>query len=708
MNEDGFNIYDDRKKKVFGFICDEDYKPMRLKDIALIMQVPREEMYILSDIVSELEKEGKIVLTKKGKIASAESLDQYAGEFRGTGRGFGFVSAEGMAEDVFIPANATNGAMHRDKVIFRIVSRNGRHAEGEIMKVLSHGVRHIVGTYQRVKSFGFVVPDDKKFCDDIYIPSGCSMGAVDGHKVLVSITKPPEKKNNPEGRVTEILGHINDPGVDILSIIMQYDLPLEFSEKVMQYTQLIPESISAEDMADREDFRKTPMVTIDGEDAKDLDDAVSVERLENGNYRLGVYIADVSHYVKERSPLDKEAHKRGTSVYLVDRVIPMLPHRLSNGICSLNAGEDRLCLCCIMDIDAKGDVIAHDIKKAVINVDRRMSYTVVNDLLTNEGSEYKDEYAELLPMFKDMEALRNILLNKRKKRGAIDFESEEAKIILDDEGKPVDIVKRESNVATSIIEEFMIAANETVAEHFYWLEIPFVYRTHDTPDEEKYEKLRLLVSPLGYALKGNSKHPKSYQQLLEQAKGTPEEMLIHRLALRSMKQARYTAESGRHFGLASEYYCHFTSPIRRYPDLQIHRIISEYLAGTLDESRMEHYKKILPDTAALCSANERRAEEAERDTDKYKIAEFMQHKVGEEFEGFVSGITAWGIYVELPNTVEGMISLRDTEDTFTLDEEKMCCTFEHTGRSYTIGDSVKVKLVNVSLESRTIDFEFAE
>ena len=709
MNDNNINLYEERKKTVFSFIKDKEYRPMRVKDIATFMQVPYNEIQLLYDIIDELEAEGKILTTKKGKIVSAESLHQYAGTFTGNSRGFGFVGVEGMENEIFIPANATNGAMHKDRVICRILKQTDRRAEGEIVRVLEHGMKHIVGTYQKVKNYGFVIPDDKKMCDDIFIGTGDNMGAVDGHKVLVKITKAPTRTDNPEGVVTEILGHINDPGVDILSIIMQYDLPTEFPEEVYKEIESIADNVDNEDKSDREDLRDVVMVTIDGEDAKDLDDAVSVERLENGNYKLGVYIADVSHYVREKSPLDKEAYIRGTSVYLVDRVIPMLPHKLSNGICSLNAGEDRFTLCCIMEIDNKGEVVSHDIKKAVINVNRRMSYTIVYDLLTNENSQYYEEYKDLVPMFKEMEQLRNILLRKRQKRGAIEFESEEAKILLDESGKPIDIVKRERNVATSIIEEFMLIANETVAEHFFWLETPFVYRTHEVPDEEKYEKLQLLVAPFGYTLKGSSKHPKSYQQLLMQTKGKPEEMLIHRMTLRSMKQAKYTADNGKHFGLAATYYCHFTSPIRRYPDLQIHRIISEYLNGDLDEKRVNHYKRVLTEVARLCSVNERRAEDAERDTDKYKIVEFMKDKIGQEFDGIISSVTSWGIYVELPNTVEGMVSVKDLDDDYyDFDEENMRYIGENTHKTYTIGDKVRVVLTRASLETRTIDFEFVE
>lgn len=701
------DVFEKRKETVLEFINDKSYKPMRVKDIAMFLQVPYDQIQMLFDIIDKLIDEGKIVENKKGKILSSASLKQYPGVFTGNGRGFGFVKIEGFDEEIFIPASLTNGAMHKDKVLCQIIKETGRKQEGEIVKVLEHGLKHIVGRYQKVKNYGFVIPDDKKICDDIYIGSGKDMGAVDGHKVVVQITKPPTKKDNPEGVITQILGHINDPGVDILSIIMQYDLPTEFDESVYKELESIGSNIENESKAFREDFRDVDMVTIDGEDAKDLDDAVSVEVLENGNFKLGVYIADVSHYVKEKSPLDKEAYKRGTSVYLVDRVIPMLPHKLSNGICSLNAGEDRFSLCCVMEINKKGDVISHDIKKAIINVNERMSYNVVYDLLTNENSSYKERYAKFLPMFKNMEKLRNILYNKRKKRGAIDFESEEAKIILDENGKPIDIIKRERNIATSIIEEFMLIANETVAEHFYWLEIPFVYRTHEVPDEEKVEKLESIIAPFGYIIKGSSKHPKSYQQLLESVKGKPEEMLINKLTLRSMKQAKYTAENGKHFGLAATYYCHFTSPIRRYPDLQIHRIISQYLEGELDEKKIYHYKKILAEVARVCSMNERRAEEAERDTDKYKMVEYMKDKVNQEFDGVISGVTSWGIYVELENTIEGMVSVKDlVDDYYLFDEENMRYFGENTHKVYTIGDKVRVKLIRASVQTRTIDFDF--
>jgi ribonuclease R len=570
-------------------------------------------------------------------------------------------------------------------------------------------MKTVVGTFEQVKNYGFVMVDDKRFGEDVYIDKKDTMGAVTGHKVVVRITKPPTEKNNPEGKVVEILGHINDPGVDILSIIKEYDLPTEFPDKVLNETANIPEEVAEEDKVGRADYRNVQMVTIDGEDAKDLDDAVSVERLENGNYKLGVYIADVSHYVREGTPLDKEAYKRGTSVYLVDRVIPMLPHRLSNGICSLNQGCDRLSLCCIMELDGKGNVVSSDIEKAVINVDRRMSYTVVNDLLTNPQSPYKEEYNELMPMFERMQELRNILFNKRRKRGAIEFDFKEAKIILDENGKPVDVKPYERNIATSIIEEFMLAANECIAEHYYWLELPFVYRVHENPKEEKVERLQEFIGKMGYVIKGNSNHPKSFQKLLDEVKGKNEELVVHKMVLRSLQRAKYTPKNDIHFGLAANYYCHFTSPIRRYPDLQIHRIISENIDGLMSAKRIATLNKKLPEIAEHCSVTERSADDAERDTDKYKIAQYMKTKIGQEFDGIVSGVTAWGMYVELENTVEGLVSIRDMyDDVYIYDEENLLLFGDHTHKTYTIGDKVKIKVTGASLSDKTVDFEVVE
>ena len=598
-----------------------------------------------------------------------------------------------------------------DKVMVAITAEKhgDKRCEGKIIKILEHQIKEVVGTYQKSKTFGFVVPDNKKICYDIFVPQEKSMGAVTGHKVVVELTSYGTLKKNPEGRVKEIIGHINDPGTDIMSIIKAYDLPMEFPESVMKSLNDIPDELSPKDYAGRVDLRDLQTVTIDGEDAKDLDDAITVSE-ENGIYHLGVHIADVSNYVKEYSPLDKEAYKRGTSVYLVDRVIPMLPHKLSNGICSLNQGCDRLALSCLMDIDEKGNVISHKICESVINVDRRMTYTNVKKILENEDEEILNEYKDFADMFRLMEKLALILRQRRFKRGSIDFDFPETKITLNDKGEPVAIKPYDRNTATRIIEDFMLIANETVAEDYFWQEIPFLYRSHENPDPEKIRRLGTFINNFGYSIKiGDEIHPKELQKLLVKIEGSDEENLIARLTLRSMKRASYTTECVGHFGLAAKYYCHFTSPIRRYPDLQIHRIIKENLHGGMSDKRSEHFAAILPEVAKQTSATERRADDAERDTDKLKMVQYMEKHIGETFEGVVSGMTAWGIYVELPNTIEGMISVASLRDGYYIyDENHYEMVNETTGRTFKLGQRLNVKVINCDKILRTIDFELAE
>ena len=706
------NILQEKKEKILGFVKSKEYKPMKINDIMMLMEVPPQDRELFSQIVNELLVDGKLVLTQKGKIMTPDSLNMVYGTYTSTSKGFGFVIVENdeiyNKQDIFIHEKNANGAMHKDKVLCQIIEDNtGKRPEGVIIKVLEKGFKHIVGTFEQSQSFGFVVPDEKRMYKDIFIPKKYTMGAVTGHKVVVEIIKQAEEGKKPEGRVTEIIGHINDPGVDILSIIKQFDLPTDFDDLVYKQVENIPTEVLEEEKTGRLDLRNIQTVTIDGEDAKDLDDAITIQKLENGNYKLGVHIADVTHYVKEGTSLDREALKRGTSVYLVDRVIPMLPHKLSNGICSLNQKEDRLALSCIMEIDKNGNVQNHQIVETLINVDKRMSYTIVNDVLTNENSPYLEDNKEFLNMFKTMEELRNILLQKSIKRGAIEFDFEEAKIILDENRKPKEIKLYERNVATSIIEEFMLAANETVAEHYYWLELPFVYRSHEEPDIEKIEEMAEFISKFGYKLKGSNIHSKAFQKLLDKAKGTPEEMIISRVVLRSFKQARYTFRNEGHFGLAANYYCHFTSPIRRYPDLQIHRIIKENINGKLDEKRINNLSKKLPDVCLKCSNRERVADDAERETCLVKKIEYMEDKIGQIFEGVISSVTSWGIYVELPNTVEGMVSPKTIEDDYYYYDEKNMQYFgEKTGKRYSLGDIVKVKLVSTNIYERTIDFKF--
>ena len=598
-----------------------------------------------------------------------------------------------------------------DKVMVAITAEKhgDKRCEGKIIKILEHQIKEVVGTYQKSKTFGFVVPDNKKICYDIFVPQEKSMGAVTGHKVVVELPSYGTLKKTPEGRVKEIIGHINDPGTDIMSIIKAYDLPMEFPESVIKSLNDIPDELSPKDYAGRVDLRDLQTVTIDGEDAKDLDDAITVSE-ENGIYHLGVHIADVSNYVKEYSPLDKEAYKRGTSVYLVDRVIPMLPHKLSNGICSLNQGCDRLALSCLIDIDEKGNVISHKICESVINVDRRMTYTNVKKILENEDEEILNEYKDFADMFRLMEKLALILRQRRFKRGSIDFDFPETKITLNDKGEPVEIKPYDRNTATKIIEDFMLIANETVAEDYFWQEIPFLYRSHENPDPEKIRRLGTFINNFGYSIKiGDEIHPKELQKLLGKIEGSDEENLIARLTLRSMKRASYTTECVGHFGLAAKYYCHFTSPIRRYPDLQIHRIIKENLHGGMSDKRSEHFAAILPEVAKQTSATERRADDAERDTDKLKMVQYMEKHIGETFEGVVSGMTAWGIYVELPNTIEGMISVASLRDGYYIyDENHYEMVNETTGRTFKLGQRLNVKVINCDKILRTIDFELAE
>lgn len=704
------SLYNKRKQMIYDFMCDDMYVPMKIKELSIVLGVSKQDRPVLERILTELIGEGKIEITKRGKYQKSQ-VKLLVGTFTSHPKGFGFVTIEDMDEDIFIPADKTLDAMHKDTVEIQVISGKapGKRAEGVVTKIVERGMKTVVGTYESSKNFGFVVSDDPKFSKDIFIPLERSKGAVAGHKVVVEITNYGKNGKNPEGKVIEILGHINDPGVDIISLVRAYGLPEEFPERVMNQAERVAPQVSTADMAGRKDLRDMQMVTIDGEDAKDLDDAVSLT-VEDGLYHLGVHIADVSNYVQEKSALDREALERGTSVYLVDRVIPMLPHRLSNGICSLNQGEDRLALSCLMTIDEKGNVVDHEIAETVICVDRRMTYTNVKKILLEEDSEVTEAYKEFVPMFKDMEKLAAILRNKRRKRGSIDFDFPETKVILDEQGKPVDIRPYERNVATKIIEDFMLVANETVAEDFFWREIPFVYRTHDNPDPEKIRKLSTFINNFGYSIHvgGDEVHPKELQKLLEKIEGSDEEPLISRLTLRSMKQARYTTECTGHFGLAANYYCHFTSPIRRYPDLQIHRIIKETLRGRMNENRMEHYNSILSGVAKQSSERERRADEAERETIKLKKVQYMEQFIGETFTGVISGVTEWGFYVELPNTVEGLVrvaALRD--DFYQYYESTYELVGEVTNKRYKLGQTVEVRLVDADSFMRTIDFELA-
>ena len=703
-------LYEQRKKIVYNIIQDDVYQPLKLKEFSYLLQVPPRDREQLKQILDELVAEGKISITKKGKYTKLEK-GLVRGIFESNARGFGFVTVEGEEEDYFIPENAVGDAMYHDVVLMQVVvpyAEPGKRKEGKVIKVLERGITQVVGTFQKSRNFGFVVPDNQRFEKDIFLSKSESKNLSEGHKVVVKIIDYGGDGKNPEGKVLEVLGHANDPRVDVLSVIKAYDVPLEFPQEVMQQVKRVNDEVLEREKAGRMDIRGWQTVTIDGEDAKDLDDAITLTR-QDGGYQLGVHIADVSHYVTEGSALDQEALKRGTSIYLIDRVIPMLPHKLSNGICSLNAGVDRLALSCIMDIDAKGRIIGHKIAETVVRVDERMSYTSVAKILEEQDTEEIERYENLVPMFQLMKELSDILRQRRHERGSIDFDFPESKLILDEDGKPLEIYPYDRNCATKIIEDFMLAANETIAEDFFWQELPFVYRTHESPDPDKIQKLAVFIQNFGYFLKNSSKdhiHPKEIQKLLNKIEGTEEEALISRLALRSMKQARYTTTNIGHFGLSAKYYCHFTSPIRRYPDLQIHRIIKENLHGNLQKKRVKHYEQILPKVAEISSKTERRAEEMEREVVKMKKVEYMEQHLGEIFVGVISGITTWGIYVELPNTIEGMIRVADMiDDYYNYDERSYSMVGEMTGRTFELGMRVAVRVKETNRMLRTIDFE---
>ncbi len=652
------------------------------------------------------------------------------GIFTSHSKGFGFVEVEGWPEDFYIPAEQTMDAFHLDRVqiLPEEGPRHGQRRRARVVSIVGHGITRLIGTFDQAKNchFGFVIPDNAKLGQDIFVPGEQSMGAVNGHKVVVELTSygsrnPVSGYRSPEGKIVEILGHEKDPGVDILSIVKGFDLPMEFGEAVLNQAARVAKPVSEADCHGRRDLRGVRMVTIDGEDAKDLDDAVSVS-FDGNNYHLGVHIADVTNYVQENSALDWEARRRGTSVYLVDRVIPMLPHALCNGICSLNAGADRLAMSCLMTINGKGEIVDHEITESVIRVDERMSYTAVRDLLKDPEAVKREEYRKyeyLLEDFRLMEQLAGLLRARRRERGGIDFDLPECQILLDETGMPTYVGPYDRNEATRIIEDFMLAANETVAEHFYWMESPFVYRVHGAPEEEKFRMLSAMISNMGYSLKTTDKHgnkvgsgeihPKEIQKLLDKIEGTPEEAMISRMVLRSMKQAKYADVCTGHFGLACKYYCHFTSPIRRYPDLQIHRIIRDHLRGRMTEEREQHYREILPEVAEHSSKMERRADDAERETDKLKKIQYMEERIGETFDGVISGVTGWGLYVELLNTVEGMIHVSKLPgDYYFLEEKSGEMVGEATGRRFRLGMPVKIRVDECDEIARTIDFSLAE
>ena len=705
----GEEFMEDRKKKIVAFMREETYKPLLFDELVLVLDVPKNDIDEFAGVINELISEGKIIKTKRNRYGVPDRMNLLVGKLQGNDRGYAFlIPDEEDATDIFIPADGLNGAMHGDRVFARISNKatGERRAEGEVVRIIERVNQTIVGFYESSGNFGFVIPDNKKIGGDIFIALENTNGAKQGDKVVVNITKWPDSRRNAEGKIIEVLGSKSDVGVDILSIIRAHNFREEFPDEVNNQAENIPDTVTEEMLKGRRDLRNIRMVTIDGEDAKDLDDAVSVERLPDGLYRLGVHIADVSHYVTEGSPLDREALKRGTSVYLVDRVLPMLPRKLSNGICSLNPQVDRLAFSVFMDIDKNGKVHNHEIFNSVIKTSERMTYKNVYKILVDKDKDLIERYDYLVDDFKTMEELASILRKKRFERGSIDFDFVETKVILDEKGKPIEIKPYEITIANKIIEEFMLICNETVAEHFFWANVPFVYRVHEDPDPDKMESFNEFIHGLGYSVKGIRKiHPKALQELLEKVKGTSQERIISTVMLRSLRKARYHYESLGHFGLAAKYYSHFTSPIRRYPDLIIHRIMKEFLSGRLTEEKQEKLAENLVEITRLCSERERASDEAERETIDLKKVEYMRSHEGEVFEGVISGVTSFGMFVELKNTVEGLVRLSSLEDDYYIFNEKTYSLVgERTRKVYSIGDIVNVLVARADVLSRQIDF----
>ncbi|GAA0706006.1 ribonuclease R [Paraclostridium ghonii] len=702
------------KQKMLGLISEAAYNPLKKEELAMIFDIHHTEMPMFYNFLDELVEGGYLILTKKGKYTSPNKMGLFVGKLVSHKKGFGFVeSDEEYTQDLFISADSLNGAMHNDRVIAEITTpaTDEKRAEGRIIKIVERAITDVVGTFQESKNFGFVIPDNKKFNKDIFIPKKFFNGARGNDKVVCRITQWPTEDRKPEGKIVEILGQKGDRYVEIASVIREHGLPEEFPQKVLDEAQKVAIETPQEEIDRRLDLRDMNIFTIDGEDAKDLDDAVSIEILDNGNFKLGVHIADVTHYVKEKSKLDKEALKRATSVYLVDKVIPMLPKTLSNGVCSLNPFEDKLTLSVFMEIDHNGEVIKHDIKETIINSKARMTYTEVSDILEKDDEKLKNTFAKVANDFFTAEKLARILMKRREKRGAIDFDFPEAKIILNKDGDVVDIKQYERRISNRIIEEFMLITNETVAEHFFWLNMPFVYRVHETPAHEKIETLNKFISTFGYVIKGDleSVHPKALQGIIEKIHGKTEEKAISTIMLRSLKQARYSPECVGHFGLAAQYYSHFTSPIRRYPDLQIHRIIKEFLNGKISQKRQDQLAQIVDYASTQSSEREREAELAERDVKDIYKARYMEDKVGEEFVGIVSSVTSFGMFIELDNTVEGLVRLADmSDDYYIFDENTFTILGERTKKMYRIGDVVKIKVEKVNVDFKEIDFKLLE
>lgn len=706
------------KEEIIAIIKSADYEPMSVSDFQDALGLSSADSFRdLIKILVELEQTGMVTRTKQDRYQKQQQKTN-SGLVRGTlsqnKKGFAFLRPDDQEmEDIFIPPTKINRAMDGDVVLVEVKKSRGDFRkgkfEGEVKAIESHSIKQVVGTFSEARHFGFVVPDDKRIMQDIFVPKGQELGAVEGHKVLVQITQYSDGTNSPEGQISAILGHKNDPGVDILSIIYQHGIEIEFPDDVLKEAEDVPETIQSDELKGRRDLRDDLTITIDGADAKDLDDAIAVEKLDNGNTELTVSIADVSYYVTEGSALDREAYDRATSVYLVDRVIPMIPHRLSNGICSLNPDVDRLAMSCRMEIDAQGQVVKHEIFESVIHSNARMTYDAVNRIITDKDAATRAQYPEILPMLDLAQTLSQQLIAMRKKRGEIDFDIKEAKVIVNEEGIPKEVVTRERGEGERLIESFMLIANETVAEHFNKMEVPFIYRIHEQPKSERLRQFFDFITNFGIMVKGTGEdiHPSTLQNINEEIAGRPEDMVISTMMLRSMQQARYDADNLGHFGLAADYYTHFTSPIRRYPDLIVHRLVRKYLIEkSMDGRAMHEWEEKLPQIAEHTSNRERRAIDAERDTDELKKAEFMIQHIGDEFEGVISSVANFGMFVELPNTIEGMVNMQNmSDDYYHFDERQMALIGERKAKVYRIGDVVKVKVIHVDVDERQIDFQ---
>ncbi|MDK3862620.1 ribonuclease R [Staphylococcus pseudintermedius] len=706
------------KEEIIAIIKSADYEPMSVSDFQDALGLSSADSFRdLIKILVELEQTGMVTRTKQDRYQKQQQKTN-SGLVRGTlsqnKKGFAFLRPDDQEmEDIFIPPTKINRAMDGDVVLVEVKKSRGDFRkgkfEGEVKAIESHSIKQVVGTFSEARHFGFVVPDDKRIMQDIFVPKGQELGAVEGHKVLVQITQYSDGTNSPEGQISAILGHKNDPGVDILSIIYQYGIEIEFPDDVLKEAENVPETIQPDELKGRRDLRDELTITIDGADAKDLDDAIAVKKLDNGNTELTVSIADVSYYVTEGSALDREAYDRATSVYLVDRVIPMIPHRLSNGICSLNPEVDRLAMSCRMEIDAQGQVVKHEIFESVIHSNARMTYDAVNRIITDKDAVTRAQYPEIVPMLDLAQTLSQQLIAMRKKRGEIDFDIKEAKVIVNEEGIPKEVVTRERGEGERLIESFMLIANETVAEHFNQMEVPFIYRIHEQPKSERLRQFFDFITNFGIMVKGTGEdiHPSTLQNIHEEIAGRPEDMVISTMMLRSMQQARYDADNLGHFGLAADYYTHFTSPIRRYPDLIVHRLVRKYLIEkSMDGRAMHEWEEKLPQIAEHTSNRERRAIDAERDTDELKKAEFMIQHIGDEFEGVISSVANFGMFVELPNTIEGMVNMQNmSDDYYHFDERQMALIGERKAKVYRIGDVVKVKVIHVDVDERQIDFQ---